>query len=104
MSTEIGGEVDTPREAEKIEDEEMKEDETMEKEESETCSSFELEPTARRGHNETEPTQMTDAAVDQKSIEEGVMKMLAKTDWEIEPVEETNPLQRYQWRPGPMDK
>ena len=76
-----------PREVEKTE-EETKEDETTEEEESETCNSFGLEPKARRGQDETGPTQVTEAAVDQKSVEEGVMQMLAEMDWEIEPVEE----------------
>ena len=86
-STEMDGEVATSREAEKIEGEEMKEDETTEGEESETCTRFELEPTAQTGQNETEPTLITKAAVDQKNVEEGVLRMLAETDW-IEPVEE----------------
>ena len=88
LSTEKEWEVATSREAEKIEEEEMKEDETTEGEESVTCTSFGLEPTSRTGQNEMEPTLITKAAVDQKNVEEEVLRILAETDWEIEPVEE----------------
>ena len=81
-------EVVTSREAEKIEEEEMKEDETTERGDSETCTSFGVKPTAQTGQNETEPTLGEKEVADQKGVEEGVMKMLAETDWEIEPVEE----------------
>ena len=80
LSTEIEGEVETPKEAEMMEVEETKGDEEKEGEESETCSSFGVEPTARRVQKETEPPHVTEAAVDQKSIEEGVLKMLTETD------------------------
>ena len=66
----------------------MKEDETTEGGESETCTSCRLEPTAQTGQHKTEPTLITKAAVDQKNVQEGVLRMLAETDWEIEPVEE----------------
>ena len=72
LSTEMKEEVVISREAEKIEEEEMKEDETTEGGESETY---------------TEPTLGDEEVVDQKGVEE-VLKMLAETDWEIEPVEE----------------
>ena len=88
LSTEMEEEVVTSREAEKIEEGEMKEDETTERGEGETCTSFEVKPTAQTGQNETEPTLSDEEVVDQKGVEEGVLKMLAETDWEIEPVEE----------------
>ena len=86
LSTEMKEEVVTSRE-EKIEKDEMEEDETTEEEESETCTSFGVKPTAQTGQNEAEPTLVNKEVVDQKGVE-GVLKMLAEMDWEIEPVEE----------------
>ena len=62
--------------------------ETTEEEESEPCTGFGVEPTAQTGQNETEPTLVAIEVVDQKGVEEGVLRMLAETDWEIEPGEE----------------
>ena len=87
LFTEMEGEVVTSKEK-KIEKDETEENETMWEGESETCNSFGVKPTAQTGQREAEPTLITIAAVDQKNVKEGVLRVLAETDWEIEPVEE----------------
>ena len=67
----------------------MNEDETTEDEDNETCSSFGLEPTNRKVQKETEPTQVTEAAVNQKREKKRTPKNL---------------LSLCQWKQEPMDK
>ena len=73
LSNEMEGETETP-------EEEKKDEESKGREERETFNSSGVEPTERGEQNETELIRFTEVAVDQKKVEEGVMKMLVETD------------------------
>ena len=69
---------------------ELEEDETVEAVGEEDFSSSGADLATPRGREETKSAQPMDEMDDPLQIKDGVLKMLAETDWEIEPVEERN--------------